>query len=414
MNFLTGTSNATYHSDTTHLSSSGLKLLLKDPAQFHKEYILGERVYRKSAAFDEGTLVHSLILEPHLVESQYAVYPGARRTGKEYERFAQTVGPGKLIVTAAQMERAKELAQACASNSDCGFLLSDGEAEHSMVSQFMGVQLKARADYIQQSHRIISDVKTTSKPTGCFAETIAEFDYDLSAALYAKIAADNAGTKELFKFYWIVLSKADKGVSVVPASPEDMRQGLAKVELALMIYKHCKETGIWKMPESTFISVPAPKKEVPMSNTFKTKKGNELPLMNLKGKPYLQVAHRFVMLNDDTNRFVIRTEFPVLSDEQTVCRAEVMICSEIGEVLRQASGTKRETKKDFSDHTEKAETGAIGRALAMLGYGTQFATQDMDEGERLADAPIALPKRPLKKEPTDMPAPKKAANVDEF
>jgi hypothetical protein len=38
----------------------------------------------------------------------------------------------------------------------------------------------------------------------------------------------------------------------------------------------------------------------------------------------------------------------------------------------------------------KAETKAVGRALAMLGYGTQFAPE-MDEGERIVDSPVAKP-----------------------
>ena len=35
----------------------------------------------------------------------------------------------------------------------------------------------------------------------------------------------------------------------------------------------------------------------------------------------------------------------------------------------------------------KAETGAVGRALAMCGYGTLQAPE-FDEGERIADAPL--------------------------
>jgi hypothetical protein len=52
-----------------------------------------------------------------------------------------------------------------------------------------------------------------------------------------------------------------------------------------------------------------------------------------------------------------------------------------------ATGTKQENAASFADYIEKAETGAIGRALAALGYGTQF-TEDDGEGERLADAPV--------------------------
>lgn len=42
---------------------------------------------------------------------------------------------------------------------------------------------------------------------------------------------------------------------------------------------------------------------------------------------------------------------------------------------------------DFGDYVEKAETKAIGRALAMLGFGTQFAP-DLNEEHRIVDAPV--------------------------
>ena len=49
-----------------------------------------------------------------------------------------------------------------------------------------------------------------------------------------------------------------------------------------------------------------------------------------------------------------------------------------------------ETAKDFGDYAEKASTKSLGRALAMLGYGTQFAAE-MDEGERVVDSPVPSP-----------------------
>src|SRR5258708_2888874 len=51
-----------------------------------------------------------------------------------------------------------------------------------------------------------------------------------------------------------------------------------------------------------------------------------------------------------------------------------------------ATGTKMERAVSFPDFLEKAETGAIGRALAALGYGTQF-TEEMTEG-RIVDSPV--------------------------
>lgn len=54
-----------------------------------------------------------------------------------------------------------------------------------------------------------------------------------------------------------------------------------------------------------------------------------------------------------------------------------------------ATGTKSERAVSFPDFIEKAETGAIGRALAALGYGTQFTGEELDEAHRIVDAPVS-------------------------
>src|SRR5260370_4198186 len=51
------------------------------------------------------------------------------------------------------------------------------------------------------------------------------------------------------------------------------------------------------------------------------------------------------------------------------------------------TGTKSEKAASLHDYIEKAETGAIGRALAALGYGTQFAPE-LNEEHRIVDAPV--------------------------
>ncbi|MFN3485591.1 MAG: dihydroxy-acid dehydratase, partial [Planctomycetota bacterium] len=57
-----------------------------------------------------------------------------------------------------------------------------------------------------------------------------------------------------------------------------------------------------------------------------------------------------------------------------------------------ATGWGSETLDDFQDYLEKAETKALGRALAALGYGTQFCP-DFEFGaadRRVVDSPIDL------------------------
>lgn len=140
-----------------------------------------------------------------------------------------------------------------------------------------------------------------------------------------------------------------------------------------------------------------------MSNVFKTKNGTELPLIKLKGKDYLQVAHRLVWFEEQNINYDISTQFLQLSDEHAVAKATVIIFDG-DKVMRKATATKQENKKNFADYIEKAETGSIGRALAMLGYGTQFTGDELDEGARLADSPVD----PVKKAPNNF---KRKSNV---
>lgn len=117
-------------------------------------------------------------------------------------------------------------------------------------------------------------------------------------------------------------------------------------------------------------------------NKVKTKAGTELPLRNLQGKDYLEVAYRVLWMREEHPEWAIQTEF--LSLTETVAIAKATILDGSGKII--AQGTKMETQKGFFDFVEKSETGSVGRALALCGYGTQFA-QELDEGERIVDAP---------------------------
>ncbi len=109
-------------------------------------------------------------------------------------------------------------------------------------------------------------------------------------------------------------------------------------------------------------------------------------LIELKGKQYLQVMWRLVWFREDKPLWNIDTKLEHLTPDHAVFSAKVS--DENG--VQKASGYGSESAKDFTDFIEKAETKAIGRALAMLGYGTQFAPE-LDEGRRIVDSPTPPP-----------------------
>ena len=105
------------------------------------------------------------------------------------------------------------------------------------------------------------------------------------------------------------------------------------------------------------------------------------------GADYLEVKWRVYWLRTQHPDAVISTE--LISHENTVAVFKAHVSIPGG---GSSTGWGSEGYDDFRDYLEKAETKALGRALAALGFGTQF-TPDFDfaEGqEKVVDAPVRL------------------------
>ncbi len=105
----------------------------------------------------------------------------------------------------------------------------------------------------------------------------------------------------------------------------------------------------------------------------------------VSGAPYLPVAARVQWLRDREPAATITTQALEITSDRAVFRAEIALPDGRGS----STGHGSETKGDFLDFIEKAETKAIGRALALLGFGTQFVGDELSDGprERPVDAP---------------------------
>ena len=111
-------------------------------------------------------------------------------------------------------------------------------------------------------------------------------------------------------------------------------------------------------------------------------------LTKVSGKDYLEVKWRLLWLRTEHPDAVIETELVRLEMDppMAVFRARVSIPGG-----GSATGWGHEDLRDYRDYLEKAETKALGRALAALGFGTQF-TEDFDfaggEPNRVVDSPV--------------------------
>lgn len=127
--------------------------------------------------------------------------------------------------------------------------------------------------------------------------------------------------------------------------------------------------------------------------------------ISLRGRDYLPVAWRLVWFREEHPAWTVRTELVDLDRERRTAIFRAFIEDGNGRVLSTGCGSGNIS--DFRDYLEKAETKSIGRALAVLGYGTQFAPE-LDEGEKPVDSPV-----PAKKSAAGETAEKAPGNTKE-
>lgn len=264
-------SNDDYHNNRSHASSSVLKVALEDPVEYRKVYVEGKKKkeFSNQNALDIGNYVHTLLLEPELLEKETAVYPARQRRGKSWEFFAHQ-NAGKTIITQAQLEVVEALynefknTKVPTENGEISAsdLFTGGEPELSLFidlqfplnesnQQIAGKEtatapIKVRADYLinMGDHIIIRDLKTTSKcPNDVKTAKQICFDYYyyLSAALYIDAFSQHYGNPGQFEF--VFCSKMDYKTNHFLASEKSLNFGRGQYISALNSIWYWKQTG---------------------------------------------------------------------------------------------------------------------------------------------------------------------------
>jgi exodeoxyribonuclease VIII len=244
-------SNEEYHSCHNFSSSSDLKLLNESPAQFYERKILHKgKEESKGDHLDAGSLAHSLILEPHLVDKEYAFFPGLRRAGAEFEAF-KAANVGKKILTKGKKAEVESWIRQYKANNIAADLIKGGHSEYTLAQVYQGMPLKCRADYINIDQAYIVDVKTSSFELDkeSVSMTLDKWDYPLSAALYSALFAQYYGKQ--FDFYWLFLGKNPPDCKVYRMSAVTRMKGLQRVNKAIATWKQCMATNLWEPLDTT-------------------------------------------------------------------------------------------------------------------------------------------------------------------
>lgn len=171
-----------------------------------------------------GSLAHTLILEPGMLEERYLVVDDAELLTKKGEvskkpkgteawkaALSQAEAADKDLIRAGELREAEDFAETFKAKPGPKKLMGrdDGRAEVSAVAEIDGQLVKARADWLieLESGFLIVDLKTTvdSTPRG-FAKSVAKWHYHIQDALYTDVFVEALG-RTCLGFFFVTVEK---------------------------------------------------------------------------------------------------------------------------------------------------------------------------------------------------------------
>lgn len=176
--------NKEYHASPA-VSNSKLSRFLESPRLMNTP--------RKSTpALRWGSLVHTIILEPQLVGSEWAVMPEGLDKGKgakaREEEFA-AASVGLEVVTHTEYQQLTAIAAAVQEDAEAASLLAGAgvnESSYFWTDPITGIEMRCRPDRYREDGLIV-DVKTT-RDDGVelysFKRSVVKYGYDRQSAIY--------------------------------------------------------------------------------------------------------------------------------------------------------------------------------------------------------------------------------------
>jgi hypothetical protein len=241
--------NENYHQDRTCISASGLKLISRSPRHYWNRYLNPAYEDATTPAMAFGSLVHTLILEPHTFNERYAISPDVNRTTKEgkaaYAAFMEA-NECKEFISCKDFATATAMLYSAKNNPIITDLLDLSEKEAMHTFEILGVQCKMKADAINVIDGCIIDVKTCTdaSPDG-FGRDAYNLGYLLQAAFYLDGYYLATG-KDLKRFIFIAMEKtAPFNVAVYEMDREQIELGRQQYLAALQTYKNCLAANKW-------------------------------------------------------------------------------------------------------------------------------------------------------------------------
>lgn len=244
-------SNSDYH-NSVGISKSGLDYIAKSPAVYQWSKHAPRAEAGKIKTLDIGTALHTIVLEPHLFDDQFAILPPLNlRTSKGKEEKAAFYQENRIktIITSDESKQLSLMAKSVLAHPAARFLVeSDGDVESSIfwIDKDTEELCRIRPDKALPDHSILVDVKTTAD-INKFDRSIGDYRYDVQAAMYSAGYMVATGEPTIFVFL-VVSTSVECGkypVRVLTLDPQDLSEGYTLYRRDLETYHECHRKNTW-------------------------------------------------------------------------------------------------------------------------------------------------------------------------
>jgi len=248
-------SNKEYHNYPAYSSSDIKKVASSTLAHWKNE------VRKESAAFDLGSAVHAMLLEPEL---NLVVEGTETRRGKDWTAMKEAADfAGKILLPRKEYQVAEQMAQAAMFTPHVAELVNDKkaikEASYFVKDPVFGLDLKCRPDGLLPHKNLMFDIKTCqdASPNG-FAKAVRDYSYDIQASFYKHCMELEGFTIDRFLF--ICIEKQNPFiVQVHELSNEYLNHSKKRMLKTLEVMKLADMTGDYstRWPEVNTIALPS-------------------------------------------------------------------------------------------------------------------------------------------------------------
>lgn len=249
--------NEQYHA-SEGVSRSALWTFKELPQKYWYQYLSGDYERpRETEAYLIGNLVHTALLEPHLIGEQYYEIPKVNRTTKQgkldYEAAMAESG-GRILVNEMQMRQGLDMVSSLISEQLD--VISGAQFEKSIYwrDQETGIMCKCRPDILNDP--LCADLKTTddASPRG-FQLSAVKYGYFLQAAMIYEGLKSIGMPFEKFLFI-CVEKKKPYPVGMYLLDDEALQYGLDLFHSLLRRFKVCQDKNEWPGYGVASLSVP--------------------------------------------------------------------------------------------------------------------------------------------------------------